>query len=82
MGIGPTGQIYLNCARKDPCKGFKGGCGFFAWLEVYLSQCAIKNVPIIVTLLFPCGIKLSQSQANPPVQFLVSFNLGACACFG
>ncbi|KAG0142633.1 hypothetical protein CROQUDRAFT_97341 [Cronartium quercuum f. sp. fusiforme G11] len=30
MGIGPTGQIYLNCAHKDPHKGFKGGCGFFA----------------------------------------------------
>ncbi|KAG0150086.1 hypothetical protein CROQUDRAFT_652770 [Cronartium quercuum f. sp. fusiforme G11] len=76
MGIGPTGQIYLNCAHKDPCKGFKGGCGFFAWLEVSLSQCSIKNVLIIVTVLPSLWHKIKSIPSTPTSPVLGFFQSG------
>ncbi|KAG0141243.1 hypothetical protein CROQUDRAFT_664129 [Cronartium quercuum f. sp. fusiforme G11] len=60
---------------SDP-KGFKGGCGFFAWLEVYLSQCAIENVPIIVTLLPTLWRKIRSIPSTPTSPFLGFFQSG------
>ncbi|KAG0151379.1 hypothetical protein CROQUDRAFT_651200, partial [Cronartium quercuum f. sp. fusiforme G11] len=52
------------------------GIGPTAWLEVYLSQCAIENVLIIITLLPSLWRKIESILSTPTSPVLGFFQSG------
>ncbi|MBW0475914.1 hypothetical protein O181_015629 [Austropuccinia psidii MF-1] len=69
LGISQKGQIYLNCPSKDPHRGWKGGCGMFAWMYEYMQKQCFLKTPIIVTVHPSFWQRFDGVQSQPSMTF-------------
>ncbi|KAG0148441.1 hypothetical protein CROQUDRAFT_654956, partial [Cronartium quercuum f. sp. fusiforme G11] len=74
--------LFCKCKDRSRAGSFINmGIGPTAWLEVYLSQCAIENIPIIVTLLPSLWRKIKSIPSPPTSPVLGFFQSGGLRIF-